>query len=325
MSRNPSQRSAGFTLIELLVVIALIAGAIGLLLPAVHKVREAANRTSCQNNLKQFGLACHQAHDTHGRMPPGIGWYAGTHPPVRPGNAPDFNELANRERWNPGAAAAAYGIGHFHLLPFLEQENLYKSSYANGRYSPRNNQVYAQPVKTFRCPSDPSTGTGGVVRDNLNKEWGACSYAGNTQVWGQTDHNGVFLDVYSEPRLNHSYFPDGTSTTLLFAEKYAHCTNSFWREGGSFWAYDILGTNAEPLHAAFAVSWTGYAIGPASKFVVRPSPFLGNCDPVLASTAHDAMNVCMADASVRSLAPSISGTIWWALCTRQGGEVLGND
>src|SRR6516164_9724157 len=142
LSKTAERR--GFTLIELLVVIAIIAVLIGLLLPAVQKVREAANRVKCKNNLHQLGLAAHQYHDDHQHLPPGVGY-------------------------TPLAESGVWGHHFFHLLPYLEQDNLYRRALgpvalATGPvtiYWPGNNDVYRQPVRSFLCPSDPSVGPGG--------------------------------------------------------------------------------------------------------------------------------------------------------------------
>ena len=292
---------AGFTLIELLVVIAIIGTLIGMLLPAVQKVREAANSITCGDHLRQIGLACHNCNDTQGALPPGLGWFPGL------------------------SAPGAYGTVPFHLLPYIEQDNLYRKSAFGANYSAGTNNVYSQPLTIYRCPSDPSTGSNGVIVDTDGLSWGAASYACNAQVFCQVWPNGALKKAQGAARIPAS-FPDGTSNTILFAEKYAQCSNSNYPVGGNLWAYYITGAKIQPCHPGCEVSWTGYSFGPGSKFQVQPTPFRGNCDPTLASTPHSSgMHVSMGDGSVRYLSSAISPYTWWYLCTPAGGETIPED
>jgi prepilin-type N-terminal cleavage/methylation domain-containing protein len=316
-------RRLGFTLTELLVVIGIIALLIGLLLPAVQKVREAANRIKCFNNLKQLGLAAHNYHDSQGHLPPVIGYY----PP----------------------AGGTFGTCFFHLLPFLEQDDLYRSALGSVPFPPPDgptavhfpgiNNVYTQPVKTFLCPSDPSVGPNGVVTIN-GFPFGASSYAPNAMVIADRSA----MSPQGKARIDTD-IPDGTSNTILHAEKYARCTKPTmalqFRDGGTAWAYSgavpfpwqpppmsPLCPGFTPAFAirAYAANGAPDATGAGSIFQVRPTPFDGNCDPTRAATAHPGgILVGLADGSVRTLAPTMSGKTWWAAVTPDGGEVLGSD
>src|SRR5262249_1504116 len=139
-----------------------------LLMPAVQKVREAAARSKCANNLKQLGVAAQSYHDSNGHLPPGVGYY-------------------------PFNTNGTFGTYFFHLLPFLDQGNLYGDALGSvpslppvgpaSVYYPGNNGVYRQRVTVFLCPSDPSVGPEGTVLIN-GETFGASSYAPNGFISG---------------------------------------------------------------------------------------------------------------------------------------------
>ena len=324
--RSPVRRSRAFTLIELLVVIAIIAILIGLLLPAVQKVREAAARSQCSNNMKQLGLAIHNCNDTYTtRLPPLVGTFPGTTGPA--------NTL------------------HFWLLPFIEQDNLYKSA-ANPAnpisFDPTTfplapaNAAATQGIKTYVCPSDPSIAPDGHTANagaaasfggggRTETRPAATSYAANAQVFA-TSFNANFVPgsgggvgVASIPRT----FQDGTSNTILFAEKFGDCggntgSGTDSNNGGSLWYRNNFASTFGPYFDARAEA-VPY---PNNTFQVRPVPFNNTsvCLFYLPSSGHTGgMNVALGDGSVRFVAQGISSATFWAASTPAAGDLLGSD
>ena len=313
---NSSRGRAAFTLVELLVVIAIIGILIALLLPAVQAAREAARRSQCQNHVKQITLGAHTFHDGFQKFPPQFGWFG-------------------------SEQSGSFGTLFYHLLPYLEMEAIYDK----GLIKTTNSQSYpcsherqagthdvrqglgGEHVPPYICPSDT---TQPYVKPNWG--WGGASYAGNFQVFATGEKpvitNCCNMDSIAkwEGEARMRDISDGTSHTIIIAEKYANCNSTGpyptgQADGGTMWARWDWTDYWQPTFAAWVT-------GPTSMFQDVPYPHThgGECNPRLAQTPHaGVMNVGMADGSVRSLSAELSGDVWWTLCTPDEGDIPGEE
>ena len=307
----------GFTLIELLVVIAIIAVLIGLLLPAVQKVRESAARMTCSNNLKQLALASHNYHDAYGTLPPGR-------------NATNISCLAL-------------------LLPYIEQDNLYRLVDTTVAWNhPNNDAARGVAVKTFICPSDPvSQVPAGWAGTNYRSSQGSNLLHGQpSTVPGDPNAtmpapNGPFVPLLTKTLLSVT---DGTSNTAAFSEHLkGDFNNGVSSPTDTFWPATYPATQDEAVSQCGAIdpknlsfqrvsdvgapwvygyhSTTAYfhVSGPNTRSCMFPP---GRISTTATSAHTGGVMVAMCDGSLRFVRDSIALSAWRAMGSKDGGEVV---
>jgi prepilin-type N-terminal cleavage/methylation domain-containing protein len=294
---------SAMTLIELLVVIAIIAILIGLLVPAVQKIREAASRTQCANNEKQLILAVHSFADSNnGRLPPS-----------------NFYQIVNQQ-----TGKAAEGSGFYAMLPFYEQGNVF-NQYTQNIAQPGYLGTQFTPLAIHVCPSDPTAFSGvGSVAPN----YATGNYALNLALFGG---GGTFNVKGAYPPYKIGTIPDGTSNTIGMVEA-----------SGCFPGYPAFDPVSGTSESYMTWDWPAYpnTFGPywpnpdqlpgqANYKGLFALPQIGvnpmQADPNLSQCYHQVMNVALMDGSVRTVSTALSQQTWTSALNPADGQVLGND
>lgn len=257
MTTQPFYRRSGFTPVQLMVVLALLLFGLAFLAPVLARVREAAARMQSTNNLKQLALGVHNAHDVFTSFPPAVG---------------EFQKKT--------------GSLHFFLLPFLEQELLFREA----KEGVWDNNAWGKRLDVFVDKRDAS-----APAENVYKSWLATTnYAANWMVFGEGGRTIAQI-------------PDGTSNTLMFAQRYQMCNGT-----PTAWGYPSPYTWA-PIFAY------------DNQSLFQLSPKQDECDPTRAQAVGGVPLIGMCDGSVRTVSARLSAMTWANLCDPADGNVIGDD
>ncbi len=314
-----------FTLIELLVVIAIIGILIALLLPAVQKVREAANRAKCENNLKQLALAAHNFHDTNGRFPPAMNV--------------DANPSPTRPLWpNKVDPLKTYNL-FMQLMPFIEQDNLRKNLIDDAavidgdRYSNNHgsNSVGAQVVSIFLCPSSLAYDQPVCTYQSDNAYYGMKSYGGISGTSGNplfspyapyAKVNGIF---YINSNTTIAKITDGTSNTFMFSERdqeqgQLDGTGNPSCLGGWCWVATAASAKTNNGELAMEDNTLNTAWPINTDYKTLPTSDINRYE-IIGSRHPNGANFAFADGSVRFLTTGTDKEkVLWPLSTMQMGD-----
>ncbi len=331
MRQNSIRKRDGFTLIELLVVIAVIGILIAMLVPAVQKVRQAAARTECSNKLKQIGIATHSLYDVKKTLPPMCAADANTALQVR------------------GPYKGAIGFTVFGwLLPHLERNDLYQLANGAlntpaGKLSPSGGEIHSVPVLAFLCPSDPTLrgskglGMGSSAQGGMDS-WAISSYAANYFVFGNPTAATVQNRREGNTRLKR--FSDGTSSTIVYTERYGTCGTSgnaastsnnqgcLWGDCNGTWL-PVFCVNEVSQSPSVQSPGGPYQAGSPLSRCLMPQfqpQWINTCQSWRAQSPHSGgINACLGDGSVRFIAAGVSQATWENACDPQDGNALGTD
>ncbi len=313
----------GFTLIELLVVIAIIAVLIALLVPAVQKVREAAARIQCTNNVKQISLAAHNHNDTYKKLP--TLWF------------------------HQGGSPSTFVGLFYQLLPFVEQQAVH-----NQAVQPNGNRwaffSRSNVIETYVCPGDPTEPSNFDTMNGNTNRWASGSYAGNVMVFDPNPTSPTTTSANAPGRglTLVTGMPDGTSNTVVFAHRLKFCNangpGGITGQAATDWAAyprdSQWGFSAVPgfgyrsynkFHGTtiWTASWAmdySTSASPTSGLPFQAAPATGVCNYTITQSPHATVMVAgLGDGSVRTVSAGISTATWYNACHPKDGNVLGSD